>query len=109
MEDGRQRAWATCVQAERPIESAAEPRERVCSHRPPQADGATERSGGARSAAANEFAAAYHSECRPKEPYGALKIAARCARSAAADESAAAYQSECAPKGRYGALKMVGE
>ncbi len=56
----------------------------------------------ARSAAADEFAAAYQSECRPGGPYGALKLV-----SAAADEFAAAYQSECRPGGPYGALKLV--
>ncbi len=69
-----------------------------------------------RSAAADEFAAAYQSECRPGGPYGALKLV-----SAAADEFAAAHQSECAapqPGGLtnksgtdaarpYGALKLV--
>ncbi len=47
----------------------------------------------ARSAAGNEFPAAYESEAN--------------VRSAATDESVAAYESECRPGGPYGALKIV--
>ncbi len=56
-----------------------------------------------RSAAADEFAAAYQSECRPGGPYGAL---GRSARSDPADDFAGSYQSECRPGGPYGALEI---